>query len=277
MNMPMDELMKKLGITDKREEIRRELANMEQGRHMRVLLAAEAGSRAWGFESDDSDFDVRFIYVRPVDWYLSISPGRDVMEYYSGDLDMVGWDLPKALRLLQKGNPQLMEWLHPDAPLYRANSTFLHQIRQLANDLANPIASIYHYFHMARGNWDKYLQDETLKHKKYLYVLRPILTVRHIEFAPALAHVPPLKIDELLPYLPPDPHLNSEVHALLARKRAGGELASGERLPALHAWLESELERLEKRGGNPVWVNTRGPSRAYSLDELFRETLKRAW
>lgn len=45
------------------------LAEIENRENVRILHCVESGSRAWGFASPDSDFDVRFIYVRPKDFY----------------------------------------------------------------------------------------------------------------------------------------------------------------------------------------------------------------
>ena len=97
-----------------KEEILRRLDQIEREDDVRIVYACESGSRAWGFESTDSDWDVRFIYVHPRDWYLSIDVGekRDVIERPINDeLDISGWDLRKALKLLRKSNPPLLEWL----------------------------------------------------------------------------------------------------------------------------------------------------------------------
>lgn len=98
------------------------LVDLEIRENIRILWAVESGSRAWGFPSPDSDYDVRFVYVRPLEWYLSLNPGRDVVELPIVDeLDVAGWDLRKALRLLVKANPALLEWL--SSPIvYRATA-----------------------------------------------------------------------------------------------------------------------------------------------------------
>ena len=84
------------------------LEEIERSESVRILLAVESGSRAWGFPSPDSDYDVRFLYARPRDWYLSIDARRDVIECPIEDvLDINGWDIRKALHLLLKANPVL--------------------------------------------------------------------------------------------------------------------------------------------------------------------------
>lgn len=77
-------------------EIGQRLDAVEATESVRLLMAVESGSRAWGFPSPDSDYDVRFIYVRPRDWYLSLVPGRDVIEHAIVDeIDLNGWDVRK--------------------------------------------------------------------------------------------------------------------------------------------------------------------------------------
>lgn len=94
------------------DTIRSRLDAIQASENVCIVYACESGSRAWGFPSADSDYDVRFIYVRPVEWYLSIDDKRDVIECPVEDgLDINGWDLRKALRLSRKSNPPLLEWL----------------------------------------------------------------------------------------------------------------------------------------------------------------------
>jgi len=96
----------------KSSQIKAELARIEEDENISILWACESGSRAWGFESQNSDYDVRFIYLQRTEEYLRASDLRDVIEKpISDDLDISGWDLPKALRLFRKSNPPLLEWL----------------------------------------------------------------------------------------------------------------------------------------------------------------------
>ena len=97
---------------ERRAEIIAGLSKVAEEEGVRVLYACESGSRAWGFPSSDSDYDVRFIYAHPVEWYLSIRNRRDVIERpVVNDIDLSGWDIKKALVLLRKSNPPLLEWL----------------------------------------------------------------------------------------------------------------------------------------------------------------------
>lgn len=142
-----------------------ELARIEAEEQVRILYACESGSRAWGFPSRDSDYDVRFIYVRRVDWYLSIYDKRDVIERpISGMLDINGWDLRKALNLFRKSNPPLLEWLRSPI-VYKESYSTAEGIRRIFPATFSPRSCMYHYLHMARGNYREYLQGEQVRVK----------------------------------------------------------------------------------------------------------------
>jgi hypothetical protein len=129
-----------------------ELEKIEKNEQIKILFAVESGSRAWGFPSKDSDYDVRFVYIHPIEWYLSIDEKRDVIEYPVNNLlDFSGWDIRKALKLFKKSNPPIMEWL--SSPIVYLNKfAFMEQLRSIRDYYFSPKASIYHYLHMAKGN-----------------------------------------------------------------------------------------------------------------------------
>jgi predicted nucleotidyltransferase len=164
-----------------KDRVLEELARIEREHHIRVLLAVESGSRAWGFASPDSDYDVRFIYVHRRDWYLSVFEQRDVIEeMLPGDLDISGWDLRKSLRLFSKCNLALNEWF--GSPLiYSEIAEFRAQLAALIPTYFNPIAGIHHYRRMAEGSFDENFIEGQIRIKKLFYVLRPLLACRWIE------------------------------------------------------------------------------------------------
>ncbi len=132
-----------------RREIEATLMRVEQEHAVKILFACESGSRGWGFASPDSDYDVRFIYVNRPDWYLTVFPGRDVIELPISDVyDVSGWDLRKALGLLRNGNATLVEWLSSPV-VYRADDTFLAKVRAAAVEVHRPERAFHHYLHMA--------------------------------------------------------------------------------------------------------------------------------
>lgn len=140
--------------------IRARLLEIEAWSEVRVLFACESGSRAWGFPSKDSDYDVRFLYLHPIDWYLSIEERRDVIELpIDEQLDINGWDLRKALKLFRKSNLLLYEWL--GSPIvYTEPFSTAARLRELAGVYYSPAACIYHYLHMAQENYREYLKGE---------------------------------------------------------------------------------------------------------------------
>jgi uncharacterized protein len=160
--------------------IKQTLQKLEQNEEVVVLLAVESGSRAWGFPSADSDYDVRFIYIHRPEWYLSIDleNRRDVIEQPLKDaIDLSGWDIRKSLNLFQKSNPPLLEWLQ--CPIvHRERFSFAAALRALLPEFCSPKSAFYHYLHMARGNIREYLRGDTVWRKKYFYVLRPLLAMR---------------------------------------------------------------------------------------------------
>lgn len=139
------------------EVITEQLDRLEREEQVRILYACESGSRAWGFPSQDSDYDVRFIYVRKPEWYLSIFDKRDVIERPISDkLDISGWDLRKALNLYRKSNPPLLEWLQ--SPIrYAEKYSVTEQLREISPLTFSPKSCMYHYLNMARGNYREYL------------------------------------------------------------------------------------------------------------------------
>ena len=223
--------------------VQNELAKVEAQYGVRVLYACESGSRAWGFASRDSDYDVRFLYVHPRDWYLSLENHRDVIEMnIHDDLDVSGWELRKALRLLKKSNPPLLEWLKSPV-VYAHDEAFLTGFRELSEVCHSPTRCFAHYLHMASGNVREYLKGETVWLKKYLYVLRPLLACRWIERG--LGQVP-MRFDELVYETVDDMQVLVAIADLVTRKMAGDELDRGPRVEALDEFIHAEIPRLRR-------------------------------
>src|SRR5213594_3590187 len=225
-------------------KIQSELTSLEGSENVVVLLAVESGSRAWGFPSVDSDYDVRFIYVRRPEWYLSIDVEErpDVIERpIEEDIDVSGWDIRKALRLFRKSNPPLLEWLQ--CPIvYRERFSPAERLRGLLPAFYSPTASFYHYLHMAKGNVRQYLFGDTVWQKKYFYVLRPLLAMLWIE--QGLGPVP-IEFGRLLDATVTDRDLRRAIDQLLEAKKAGAELDRGPKIPVISRFIESELTRLQ--------------------------------
>lgn len=219
------------------QEIQAKLKQIEEQYDVRVLFAVESGSRAWGFDSQNSDYDVRFIYVHKLPWYLSTMERRDVIEQIDGDLDCSGWELRKALKLLAKGNPPLLEWLNSPTT-YKIEQPFCTKLYIEALKCFSPKTAIYHYIGMAKRNYNQYIKDKAyVKHKKYLYVLRPLMACMAIQDRGCM---PPTQMDRYMDVLRPY-KAYPEVVALINAKKAGLELATAPASQILNDFIEETL------------------------------------
>jgi len=253
------------------EEIKERVRQIEKEEGVVVCLAVESGSRAWGFPSTDSDYDVRFIYVHRREWYLSINveDKRDVIERpLEGLLDVSGWDIRKALKLFRKSNPPLLEWLQ--CPMvYQERHSLAAKLRELLPEFYSPRACFYHYLHMARGNFREYLRGEEVWRKKYFYLLRPLLAIRWIE--KKLGPVP-IEFACLVDATVEDQKLREAIDELVEEKKAGVELGRGPRIPVISDFVDEEINRHESPADE-----IRMPPPVQKLDELFRDVLDEAW
>ena len=245
---------------DVRRAVVAELERMERAEDVRVLLAVESGSRAWGFASPDSDFDVRFVYVRPVEHYLRLEPARDVLEWRVDEvLDVDGWDADKALRLLRGSNPSLFEWLA--SPIVYAEDPVFAVVRELAAACFSPVASAHHYLSMGRNHLAA-LAGETVRLKKCLYTMRAILAARWVvaERAPA-----PMLLRDLVDAGLEEP-MRGLAAELLEAKTAGGERGELPRIAALNAWAAGTLAQVT---GALADLEPPAPVPWERLDEVF--------
>ena len=225
-----------------RETIREKLNSIEKKENVRILLAVESGSRAWGFASPDSDYDVRFIYVRPRDDYLRLEKARDVIELpFEGELDINGWDLDKTLRLLRASNPTLFEWFF--SPIVYLETAFADEFRGIMQRYFSIKRSLIHYLSMAFNNYREYLKCDIVKAKKYFYVLRPVLACRWIldKGTP-----PPMLFSELVE-AELDPALLPDVDRLLDLKMNAPEIKTIPKIESVNRYLDSSIEEVRSR------------------------------
>lgn len=220
--------------------IKEKLREIEERENIRILLAVESGSRAWGFASPDSDYDVRFIYVRQKEDYLKLETVRDVIELPINDmLDINGWDLQKTLRLLYKSNPTLFEWF--SSPIIYIETEFADQFRRIMNNYFSSKRSLYHYISMAEGNYREYLKRDMVRAKKYFYVLRPVLACRWIL---EKGTPPPMLFSELMDAQLPE-RLHSDVNMLLELKINSPEIREIPRVDKINEYLDSSIEEIK--------------------------------
>lgn len=208
-----------------------------------IPLAIESGSRAWGFPSPDSDYDCRFIYVRSTDEHLTPWSVRDVIELpIQDDLDVNGWDLGKAVRLLVKGNAVVLEWLMSPI-MYRVDADFRAAFLDLAARVANRNAIAKHYLHLGRRQRQAYLVgDTTVPQKKIFYALRPAAALRWL-WAHPNETVAPMNFEALLAECDPPTRLLAEVEELLRRKKETRELGDAPISLTIMQFIDDEFER----------------------------------
>ncbi len=254
-----------------RDAIAAAITSIEREHDVRVLYAAESGSRAWGFASPDSDWDVRFIYVHRRDWYLSIGEPRDVVEaMLPGDLDLAGWDLRKTLRLYLRGNYALNEWLDSSI-VYAERGDLASELRRLLPVAFRAPGGYHHYLRMAQGVHAEHLVEDSVRLKKVFYVLRPLLACRWIR---ATGTQPPTAFEKLATA----PWVSSEeralIHELEVAKGVAGEGHRESLSAPVRAWFDAELLAANDAAAA---IRSTASIDTETLDQLLIESLHAAW
>ena len=249
-----------------RELILEKLKEIEERENVKILHCIESGSRAWGFASPDSDYDVRFIYVRPKEFYLRLDKTRDVIEWQLDDtLDINGWDIQKALVLLHKSNPTLFEW--NSSPIVYKTTDEWKKITTIINRYFVAKSGLYHYLSTAKSNYREYLKSDMVRLKKYFYVLRPLLACKWIL---AEGTSPPMEFRVLMEkYL--DEDVRPDVEKLLDLKMNTPEITTGKRFDRVNNYLDNTIAEMD------AIVATLPDDKVESWDELnslFWEMLK---
>lgn len=226
------------------------LRGLEHDKGIKILYAAEAGSRAWGFPSRDSDYDIRLIYVKPLADYVKVFPDKDNFEqalvFERGGvkevLDIAGWELTKALGLAAKCNAPLVEWL-TSPTIYRGNSDFVAQMLNFHYEFFDRRGLLYHYTNLAARTISEHLATTHVKAKKYFYAIRPILGAHYIVEKSA---APPVDFLELLKVSPiKDRAINEMVLELYAKKIGGSSESDRVSVsPELLDWLQAQITYL---------------------------------
>lgn len=220
------------------QHIIEQLRILEKNRQIKVLYAIESGSRAWGFASENSDWDVRFIYVHTLDWYLQIGNRKDTIEeMLPNDLDLSGWELRKALSLFRKSNPSLLEWLNSPI-VYIENEVIMNEWRTLVPPFFNAKNIMYHYVNIARNTYNNYLKHDKVALKKYFYALRPLACCRWIK---EHGTMPPVLFAEMLDSFDVTT-IRPIVDQLLIDKKSAKELDKRPQITVLNEYIVNEIE-----------------------------------
>lgn len=222
------------------ETIQLKLDEIEKQENVRIIHCVESGSRAWGFASPDSDYDVRFIYVRSPEFYYKLEKTRDVIEWQLDDtLDINGWDLQKTLRLLHQSNPTLFEW--NQSPIVYRSTEEWEEVSKIINKYFLLKSGLYHYISTAKGNYREYLRGERVKLKKYFYVLRPLLACRWI----LADQTPPPMLFSTLSERFLEGEIRQAVDDLVEIKRATPEIGEGDRIEIINNYIDESFEEIE--------------------------------
>lgn len=227
-------------------EIQQELSEIEEKHGIKIIHCIESGSRAWGFPSPDSDYDVRFIYAKPKDWYISLFEKRDVIERPIDEvLDISGWDIKKTLQLMLKANGPLYEWLHSPI-VYRQKTEQAAILQKLAESCYNPIGIFHHYNAMTKSKTNELQGQKEVKLKTYLYALR---TAMCCEWIIKHGSQPPVIFNELLgSYFDslPNNALQVEIESLLEQKKGVGEKQVMPNSEIIESYLLKAIDRFEE-------------------------------
>ena len=271
--------------------IKEKLSQIEQRENIRILYACESGSRAWGFASPDckaetcysacktaesrpksvacldqtySDYDVRFIFVRPVEDYLRVKELPDFIDAELNEVyDINGWDLKKFFKQLYKSNPVLFEWAN--SPIFYRTTQEWESVKAIMKEYVLQVAMIHHYRGMAKSNVRSNFATSEVVLKKYLYVLRPVLACVWIMQKHT---VPPTEFMKLVEEVLPE-ELKALVDELLAVKLKSGEKEKGARIPQIDLLIESKLNEAT------VFPVTDEVQENYEkLDKLFLEIVQ---
>ena len=219
-------------------EINEKLDEIEKKEGVRIIHAVESGSRAWGFASPDSDYDVRFIYVRPKADYLRLDEPKDFIEWQLDEvLDINGWDLKKALKQFAKGNATLYEW--SGSPIVYRTMDDWARVKETAKQYFSEKSAVYHYYGTANNTLCEYLRGETVRYKKYFYALRPLLAAQYIE---RFHKTPPVLFDDLLQMELPET-LRAAIDELLEIKKVTTEKEENPQMPVIREFIETETAR----------------------------------
>ncbi|MBK8390719.1 MAG: nucleotidyltransferase domain-containing protein [Saprospiraceae bacterium] len=250
------------------QKIKKYLSDLEKEKGIEILLACETGSRAWGFPSPDSDFDVRVIYKHHKNWYLGLTEEKDTIEYFfeNNEIDISGWDLRKSLRLLAKSNAPLLERIQSPI-IYKVDNEFLAGINAVAQKTYSRIATIHHYLSMAKKLYSEIENSEEYKLKKLFYALRASVACLWIL---EKEEIPPIEFAKMVHRLDLAADLKERIGALIQIKSTISEkyLHRGEH--DLIDFMNACIERAEKESQSlPVSKGS-----MTDLNDFFLKTLE---
>jgi predicted nucleotidyltransferase len=228
------------------QNIKHILTEIEAKKKIKILYACETGSRAWGFPSPDSDFDIRFMYMHERDWYLSLGVRKDTVEIMDGDLDITGWDLRKSMTLLKKSNAPLIERFN--SPIeYFAVPDFKEEFKKLIAEYYSPIAVFFHHHSLAKKFWEELKDKEEVKLKNYFYLIRSLLACNWIIQDNTVL---PMHIEGPMQYV--EDEYKERLRTLIALKATVEEKYLHPKEEKLNDWIVNLFDTIESAKGKLV-------------------------
>jgi len=229
-----------------KQEIESAIQHLEEELRIKVLFACETGSRAWGFPSPDSDYDVRLIYVHSLDWYLQLSEPKDTLDRMLADreIDISGWEIRKSLRLLQKSNAALLERIQSPI-LYQFDDSFLQQIHQLAPQFYSRISTLHHYLGLAKKSFAPISNVPSYRLKKFFYALRAASVCQWIL---EKDEVPPIEFPKVLAGIPVSESIRERIRELISLKATVSESYEHKGEPEILTFIAHAIEQAEAKG-----------------------------
>ena len=254
-----------------KNKIKKLLQQIEKNNNIKILFAIENGSRSWGMASKDSDYDVRFVFYRKIDDYITLCPEKEVItvaydenlkecDIQGSLIDICGFDIFKYLKLLLSSNPTTIEWINSHIVYYGDNNI---DLKNYINNNFNQEKLFRHYFSLFRKNYHEFIQQgKAITYKKYLYSMRGILNAKYVyEFD----KIPPLDIRATIEttksFMPENVY--EKLEEVIKIKSQGLEKDVILRIPEFDSFFNAELEK------NYNKFNSRKPD-----IERFNEYLK---
>lgn len=231
-----------------------------------LLYACESGSRGWQFPSTDSDYDVRFIFVRPLEYYLTVNELSEDLQFPIADeLDIYGWDLRKVLRLMAKSNTTPFEWLQSPI-VYKSQPGFREGLWSLSQQYFSQRSHLFHYLGVATSAMASFNDNGQIGIKKLFYILRPLLAASWCFHKKTIA---PMTIGPLMQQL--SPSLQNELTALIEQKAHTPEHQLVTLSPSLNNYIHTTYEDLRSRSAE----TEKSEADINALNEFFRQHVRR--
>ncbi len=260
--------MREIAMNTIQDQIIEKLSLIEAEHKIKIPLAVESGSRAWGFASPDSDYDCRFVYVRPKDFYLSVFEQKDTIDYTPDAIfDLSGWDLKKFIEHLVKSNAVMLEWLQSNV-IYRKNATVARELWELGKAFFNPVSVSWHYLSMAKNKLEEVSQGETSKIKRYFYIMRPLACVRFIR---EHGEVPFMEYRKNFEQISVPSVIRDEIDELMAQKEQAKEAQEIARNRLLIDYFQQEVAEAEHWLSGAKFEKNQDYARA---DQCFRTIIE---